>query len=245
MPVWAWVAAGAVLGAIAGSFLATLVVRWPAGRTLSGRSACDACARTLSWHELLPLVSGITQGQRCQNCGARIAADHAALEWGCAAIGAAALGLAPGIAGLGWALFVWLLLTLAALDARFLWLPDRLTLTLGAAGLLIGGLTTGVALLDRALGGAAGFGALWAISAGYRHLRGREGMGGGDPKLLGAIGAWLGWLPLPFVLLAASLLGLLAAALAGELKTGRPVAFGAALAAGALPGWLAFRLLVA
>ena len=243
LPLWAWIVAGALLGAIAGSFLATLTVRWPRGERVSGRSVCDGCGRTLRWFELIPLVSAVAQRGRCRRCGAAIDPDHAAVEWGCAVIGAAAFGLTPGMGGAGWALFGWVLLTLAALDARHMWLPDRLTLTLGVGGLLIGGLTTGVSLIDRTIGAFAGLGALWLIGTGYRQLRGREGLGGGDPKLLGAIGTWLGWQALPFILLVASILGLIAATLSGELKGDRRLAFGAALAAAALPGWLALRLL--
>lgn len=239
----AWGAAGSALGAIAGSFLATLVVRWPQGRALGGRSACDGCGRGLRWWELVPLLSALAQRGRCRTCGTQIDPDHVAVEWGCAAIGATALGLAPGVAGAGWAVFGWLLLTLAALDARHFWLPDRLTLTLGAAGLLVGGLTTGMPLSDRAIGAAAGFGSLWAIGAAYRAVRARDGLGLGDAKLLGAVGAWLGWQALPFVLLCASLIGLIAAAIGGDLRRTRPVAFGAALAAGAVPGWLALLYL--
>ncbi len=239
----AWAVAGLILGAIAGSFLATLAVRWPHGRTLSGRSACDGCGRALGWAELIPLASALVQRGRCRGCGARIEPDHAAVEWGCAVIGAVALGLAPGLAGAGWALFGWLLLTLAALDTRHFWLPDRLTLTLGAAGLLVGGLTTGMPLINRGVGAAAGFGSLWAIGAGYRAIRARDGLGLGDAKLFGAIGAWLGWQALPFVLLCASVIGLIAAVIGGDVRRTRAVAFGAALAAGAVPGWLALRYL--
>ena len=71
------------------------------------------------------------------------------------------------------------------------------------------GLIAGPApLLDRVIGGVAGFAALWLVAFGYRRLRGREGLGGGDAKLFGAIGLWLGWRALPAVLLVAALLGL-------------------------------------
>ena len=95
---------------------------------------------------------------------------------------------------------------------------------------------------DRAIGGAAGFSALWLIAAGYRAIRGREGMGGGDPKLFGAIGLWLGWRMLPVVLLLASLTGL--AFVLVRLVTGRRVRaddrlpLGALLAIAAYPTWL-------
>ena len=90
--------------------------------------------------------------------------------------------------------------------------------------------------------GVAGFGALWAIAFAYRHFRGREGLGGGDPKLLGAIGLWLGWRMLPPVLLAASLLGLavvLIRMLRGHtVRASDAVPLGVLLAAAAYPAWL-------
>lgn len=243
-PIWVWALGGMVLGAIVGSFLATLVVRWPRGESvMRGRSHCDGCGRTLAAWELVPIVSAAVQRGRCRSCGAAIDRDHLTIELGAAAIGAAAFGYAPGLAGLGWGVFGWLLLTLAALDVRHLWLPDRLTAPLAALGLAFGGITTGAWPADRLIGAVSGFVSLWAIGAAYRHLRGRDGLGLGDAKLLGAIGAWLGWLALPFVLLAASVIGLIAAALSGGLARDRAVPFGAALAAGALPGWIALRLL--
>lgn len=241
--VW-WTSAGFVGGAIAGSFLATIVVRWPRGeRVASGRSHCDGCGRALSAAELVPLASALVQRGRCRTCGAPIAAEHVVLEWGCAAIGAGAFGAAPGLAGGGWALFGWLLLALAMLDWRYLWLPDRLTAPLWLGGLLVGGLTTGVGLLDRVVGGVAGWATLALITVAYRRVRGRDGLGAGDAKLLGAIGAWLGWTALPLVLVAASVVGLVAVGLAAlggyAVRRDTALPFGAALAVGALPGWLA------
>lgn len=242
--LWAWALGGFVLGAIAGSFLATIVVRWPRGETVvRGRSRCDGCGRTLTGFELVPLLSGLVQRGKCRSCGGAIDRDHLTIELAAAAIGAAAFGFSPGLAGAGWALFGWLLLALAALDLRHFWLPDRLTAPLAGLGLALGGVTSGAWPLDRLVGALAGFISLWVTGAAYRRLRGRDGLGLGDAKLLGGIGAWLGWQALPFVLLAGSLIGLIAAAVSGELTRDRHVPFGAALAAGALPGWVALRLL--
>jgi leader peptidase (prepilin peptidase)/N-methyltransferase len=106
-----------------------------------------------------------------------------------------------------------MLLILAALDAEHQWLPDALTWPLIPLGLVGAWLGWGPPLLDRAIGAVAGGGLLWGLGWVYARLRGREGIGGGDPKLLAAIGAWVGVLQLPLVLLGAGLFGLAAVAL--------------------------------
>lgn len=239
----AWPLALGVLGLIAGSFLATLVIRWPEGRSVArGRSACDACGRTLGAGELVPLLSALASRGRCWGCGARIDIRHWQVEAACGAAGALSGWVTPGLEGAAGALFGWLLVALAALDVAALWLPDALTAPLALAGLGAGLLGLEPPLIDRAIGGAAGYLLLMAVAFGYRRWRGREGLGGGDPKLLGAIGLWLGWRMLPFVLLLASAAGLaavLVARLAGrDIARDTPVPFGALLAAAAYPLWL-------
>lgn len=236
--------AGAVLGAILGSFLGTLVLRWPAGRSVVfGRSACDACAAPLPAHRLVPIVSWAGQRGHARCCGARIDPVHPATEIAAALIGGVCAALvedpAQAIAG---AVLGWLLLALALLDLRHMWLPDRLVAAVALAGLAAGVAGLGPALDARLIGGVAGFLSFWAIRRGYRRLRGRDGMGGGDVKLFGAIGLWLGWRMLPHVLLGAAAAGLLyagAVALAGRRMTaGSPVPFGAFLALAAWVSWL-------
>jgi leader peptidase (prepilin peptidase)/N-methyltransferase len=199
---------GGVAGAIAGSFFATLIVRWPAGEGLGGRSRCDGCGRTIGPAALVPLLSYLILRGRCRQCGARIDPRHPITEAAAAAIGAAAMWMAPGWDGAAGALFGWLILTLAILDLEHFWLPDRLTAVLAAAGVTAGLFGIPPSLASRAIGGAVGFAALAAIGMVYARLRGRVGLGSGDPKLLGAIGLWLGWQALPLVLFGASLTGL-------------------------------------
>ncbi|HEX7874015.1 MAG TPA: A24 family peptidase [Sphingobium sp.] len=215
MPGLLWVLGGVVLGLVIGSFLGALVTRWPRGESvLHGRSHCDGCGRTLAVRDLVPVLSALASRFRCRSCGARIAPEHLVLEVGAAAIGGLAFAMAGDpIAAIGWCLLGWGLLVLAWLDARHFWLPDALTLPLAFLGLTIGPFTTAVSLTDRWIGAAAGYGALMAVALGYKALRGREGLGLGDAKLLGAIGAWTGWMALPFVLLIASMTGLCWAAL--------------------------------
>ena len=238
-----WLVGLAILGAILGSFIATLVIRWPDGRSvMTGRSQCDACDVVLRPRDLVPLLSAMVARGRCRTCGAGIDPVHWQIELAAVWIGGVAGLVVPGPAGLAGAVFGWLLLALAALDVTEFWLPDRLTGTLALAGLATGLVGVEPCLSDRLIGGVAGFGALWAIGAGYEMLRGREGLGGGDPKLLGAIGLWLGWAMLPAVLLLAAMTGL---ALVGiGMMLGRRaslvdrVPFGALLAIAAYPAWL-------
>ncbi len=211
---WLAAAGGAISGVIVGSFLATLVLRWPRQRSVThGRSSCDSCGRTLSSIDLVPLLSWLVVRGRCRTCGAAIDPVHPLAEALAATIGAAALFVAPNLSGAALALFGWLLVPLALLDARHFWLPRRLSWLLMLTGLALGGvamrgLGLAVPAIDRAVGAAVAFGALWLIAAAYRRLRGREGLGGGDAPMLAGIGAWLGWWPLPFVLLLAASAGL-------------------------------------
>lgn len=243
LPLPFWPIAGFILGAVIGSFLATVILRWPEGRSvLSGRSACDGCGRRLSASDLVPLLSFLIQRGRCRTCGARIDPLHPGVELGCALAGAIALWLAPGIEGLGWAILAWFLIVLAVLDYRHFWLPDALTLPLAFLGFTLAIWVNGVALADRLIGAAAGYGALTLVRLGYRRLRGREGMGGGDPKLLGALGAWMGWQTLPLILLIASGTALMLAA--WDMMQGRAVTratqvpLGTFMAMAAIPGWM-------
>lgn len=243
LPMWLWGCGGALIGAIAGSFLATLTIRWPAGRTLGGRSRCDGCNSAIGVAGLVPLFSYACLRGRCGRCGVRIDPRHVLIEAAAAAIGSVALLLQPGLDGAAGMVFGWLLLTLAVLDFDHFWLPDRLTGLLAALGLAGGLAGLSPALPDRMIGGVAGFGALAMIAAVYAALRGRAGLGQGDPKMLGAIGLWLGWQALPFVLLGASLAGL--AVVAALTLTGRSVTrthrlpLGALMAMAAWPIWCA------
>jgi leader peptidase (prepilin peptidase) / N-methyltransferase len=233
---------GGLAGLIAGSFIATLVIRWPDNRALSGRSACDACGRALTVRDLVPLLSwGLSRGA-CQTCRATIDWRHPAIEGAAVLIGAIALAASLDWSGVAGALLGWQLLTLAALDAEHFWLPDRLTGALAVSGLMAGAFGLGVDLSSRVFGGLVGFAGLFAIGWIYKAVRKRDGLGGGDPKLLGAIGCWLGWQALPFVLLGASGVGLIA--VFTLLVRGKPVAattrmpLGALMAVAAFPVWI-------
>ena len=164
------------------------------------------------------------------------------MELAAAMVGAAAFVAHGWPLGAVTALFGWWLLIVIALDAEHHWLPDRLTLPLIPLGLAAAWAGLGPPLADRAIGAAAGGIGLWLIAALYRLARGRDGMGGGDPKLLAGLGAWLGWMQLPFVLLGAGLLGLAAMLLmrarGTEVNATTRLPLGALMALAAWPLWL-------
>ena len=117
MDEWIWPVLLVGLGAIFGSFIATIVVRWPEGRSvLHGRSACDGCGVVLRPRDLVPLVSALVERGRCRRCGAAIDPRHWQIEAMALLIGVAAGLAVPGPVGIAGAVFGWLLLTLGALD---------------------------------------------------------------------------------------------------------------------------------
>lgn len=165
-----------------------------------------------------------------------------ALAIACPALAAWAQAIHPGAPGVLGALLAWQLVLLALLDADDFWLPLPLTLALIASGLLAAASEGGEALAGRTLGAVVGWAALALLSAAYRRLRGREGLGGGDAWLLAGGGAWFGWIALPTALVWAAGAGLAAvAALAlarRPIESGRHIPFGVPLAAGIWLAWL-------
>lgn len=239
---------GGLAGLIIGSFIAALTARWPQGRSiLAGRSRCDACDAALGPFDLVPVISFARQRGKCRHCAAAIAPRYPAIEIAAAGIGSASLAMYPGGYGLAGAAFGWALLALLVLDVEHMWLPDRLTFPLALAGVAV---NTALAMpvTDSLIGAGAGWFSLAGIAAAYKALTGRTGMGGGDPKLFAAIGAWLGWFALPFVLVFAAFLGLML--IGYDRLAGRPVTrysrvpLGAMLAAAAWPLWLAGPLAI-
>ena len=123
---------------------------------------------------------------------------------------------------------------LTAIDVDTQLLPDQITMPLLWAGLLVNVWDVFVPLRTAVIGAIAGYLSLWAVYWLFKLIRGKEGMGYGDFKLLAAIGAWLGWKMLPAVILLSSLVGAVVGILLIWLaKHGRhvPIPFGPYLAA--------------
>jgi leader peptidase (prepilin peptidase) / N-methyltransferase len=168
-------------------------------------------------------------------------------RWTAMGLASVLLGVWSGFA-VGWPLAVIgaplavALLLIAVIDAEHFWLPNILTLPLGAAGLAASAFIGPGSFVDHLIGAVLGFAVLAGLAALYKRLRGRDGLGGGDARLLAAIGAWVGWAGLPSVVVWASLAGLswvlarIVARRAPSLDTALP--YGTYLAIGAWLTWL-------
>jgi leader peptidase (prepilin peptidase) / N-methyltransferase len=194
----------AVLGLIFGSFIAAVTVRMPREEDIVlARSRCMSCGETLKPWQLVPVFSWLIQRGRCAMCGAAVSPRYLLIECAAAAIGVwAALS---GAGDLTWTIATaalgWQLLLIALIDAENFWLPDELTLPLIATGLIAGAVIAWGWPIDQIIGAVAGFASLWLLAELYRRVRGRQGLGGGDPILFAGAGAWVGWQGLPSVLL--------------------------------------------
>lgn len=217
-----------------GSLLGVLARRLPEGRPVAlDRSRCESCGHTLGIAELVPVLSYLRQRGRCRHCGARIAPAHLWIELAATAVAASALPFADGPALWADCVLGWGLLALAWIDWTHLRLPDALTLPLLLAGLAATAWLDPADTTDHATAALAGYAALRLLAIGYRRLRGREGLGGGDAKLLAAAGAWVGLAGLGPVLLVAAVTGVGAALVrGGGLRAATVVPLGSCLAVG-------------
>ena len=196
-----------------GSFLGVLVRRLPEERPIAwARSRCENCGAALTARDLVPLYSWLAAKGRCRFCGHALGWFYPGIELAALAVALAAVALDGGVGTWLDCLLGWWLLALGWIDIRRWLLPDSLTLPLVIAGLAAGAALVPEQLTDRALGAAVGYLSLRAIALLYRVLRGREGLGRGDAKLLAASGAWVGASALPQVVLVAAISALFAAA---------------------------------
>lgn len=232
-----------------GSFLGVLVDRLPRGEDVVWQpSTCRTCGIRLRVSNLIPVVSFIICRGRCRSCNGAIPAWHLYIE-----IAAIGLGLIAALVGgsalaiAGTAAFLWLLLGLGLADLIWLRLPNLLTGALVCAGMLVAIADPQRDIGDALLGGLIGFGGFWLIRKGYARLRGREGLGLGDVKLMAGIGAGVGPLALPMLLLVASVAGLVTAIVVAGVNRSKltgtaKLPFGAFLCGAALLTWFTMHI---
>ena len=246
-------------GLLIGSFLNLLVWRLPQmmqreweqqcaelqGQTVADLSVfnlatpgshCTSCRTPLRARDLVPVLSFVFLKGRCAHCQAKVSWRYPLVEVSVTALWAfCAWHWGVGWGALAWAGFATTLLALALIDADTMLLPDSLTLPLMWAGILLASAGVINLSLEQSVWGAAlGYAVLWLVQTVFGAVTGKQGMGEGDYKLLAALGAWLGWMALPAVVLIASVSGVLLALLwrwRGSLQAGQPMPFGPQLAA--------------
>ncbi|MEY3201446.1 MAG: type fimbrial biosis protein prepilin cysteine protease [Pseudomonadota bacterium] len=202
------------------------------------RSHCPTCGHTLSLLNNIPLLSYLLQKGRCRYCAVGISPRYPLVEALTGTLFAlAAWMMGPKAALLGALVFIAALVALTFIDLDTFLLPDSITLPLLWLGLALNLTSTYTDLQSAVIGAIAGYGLLWLVYWGFKFATGKEGMGYGDFKLLAAIGAWLGWQVLPMVVLASSIVGVIAGSammVTGRLERANPIPFGPYLAAAGL-----------
>jgi len=180
----------------------------PAYNLVVPRSACPSCGQQITALQNIPIVSWLVLGGKCASCKSPISARYPVVEIMGGLLAALAVwrfgATAQGVAACG---LLWTLLALTMIDFDTQLLPDVLTLPLLWAGLIVNLWGTFTTLPNAVIGAVAGYLSLWTIYWLFKLIRGKEGMGHGDFKLLAALGAWLGWQVLPVIVLVSSVVG--------------------------------------
>ncbi|UOO83187.1 A24 family peptidase [Uruburuella testudinis] len=200
-------------------------------------SCCPQCQSPVRAWQNIPVISYLLLGGKCGSCKMPISKRYPLVEL----LTAALFALVAWQYGWSWLTLGGLVLTamlvaLAFIDADTQYLPDQITLPLLWLGLLFNWNGGMVSLQSAVAGAVAGYLSLWLLCWLYKLATGKIGMGGGDFKLLAALGAWLGIGALPVVVFLAALIGIFAAA-AMRVGKGQQFAFGPSLA---VAGWLVF-----
>ena len=253
-----WIFAAAIFGLAIGSFLNVVIHRLPKMmendwamqcaelrneappqhrryNLAMPRSACPHCSHQITAAENIPILSWLFLRGKCSACKAPISARYPIVEAANALLWVACIShFGASAQALGAMFFTSCLLVLALIDFDTTLLPDDITLPLLWVGLLANLLGLYTSLPSAVVGAMAGYLSLWSVYWGFKLLTGKEGMGYGDFKLLGALGAWLGWKMLPLLILLSSFVGaLIGIALMVLAKRGKdiPMPFGPYLAA--------------
>ncbi len=199
------------MGAVIGSFLNVCIYRLPRSQSIvSPRSRCPSCGTPIAFYDNIPILSYFFLKGSCRSCHARISPRYPFIE----CVNAAAYislwyKYGCNLAVLFYAVFFSMLLVISMIDLDFRIIPDALSISGVALGFIASFFVKSVTPLQSILGILTGGGFLFLVAVIYEKVAHKEGMGGGDIKLLAMIGAFLGWQALPFVILISSFSGAL------------------------------------
>lgn len=198
-----------VFGMVVGSFLNVCICRMPkAESVVSPPSHCPHCSYQIRWYDNIPLVSYLFLRGKCRGCGTHISLQYPLVEL---INGVLSLSLflrfGPTFAFAVLFLFCSALVVITFIDIEHQIIPDEISLPGIAVGFILSFFLEGHTWLNSLLGILLGGGSLLLVAYSYQRLTGKDGMGGGDIKLLAMMGAFLGWKAVPFIIFASSLIG--------------------------------------
>ena len=191
-------------------------------------SRCPHCAHKIKWYENIPLISWLVLRGRCSACKASIGLRYPIVELITALLsGLVIYHFGVNAAGLSALVLVWTLIALTGIDFDTQLLPDSLTFPLAGLGLAVNSQSWFVSPTQSIWGLLLGFLSLWIVVKVFYLITKKQGMGQGDFKLLAVLGAWLGALMLPFIILLSSVLGsVVGIVLMKKYGESKPFAFG-------------------
>jgi len=201
-----------VFGAVVGSFLNVCIYRLPLEQSVvSPGSRCMGCGTAIRWYDNIPILSWLVLKGRCRECKAPFSIRYPLVELltGLLAV-LLLLKFSLSLPLLIMFLFCAALVVITFIDFDHQIIPDEISLPGIILGFLSSFFLPGLGWLSSLLGIVVGWGSLALIFYGYLWLTGREGMGGGDAKLLAMMGAFLGLQAVPFIIFASSLVGTVA-----------------------------------
>lgn len=198
-------------GMCIGSFMNVCIYRLPLEKSIADppRSVCPNCSSMIKFYDNIPVLSYLWLKGRCRHCNTPISFRYPLVE---VLAGLVALGvwLTFGLTlqGLVYFVFISSLLTITFIDIDHKIIPNVITLPGIPIGLVLALGLPSITLVDSLLGLLAGGGSLFLVAWGYSLLTGKEGMGGGDIKLLAMIGTIVGWKGVFFTIFVASAVGM-------------------------------------
>jgi leader peptidase (prepilin peptidase)/N-methyltransferase len=197
------------VGMCIGSFLNVCIYRLPSGKSIvSPASACPVCGNPIHWYDNIPLISYIVLRGRCRGCKTSISIRYPIVELLCGLFAMASwMRFGNSLPALIYFIFIAALLAITFIDIDHRIIPDIISLPGIPLGFLASLILPQLKWSDSLIGIGVGGGILLAIAWGYQIATGKDGMGGGDIKLLAMIGAFLGWKGVLFTIMASSLIG--------------------------------------
>lgn len=198
-----------LFGALIGSFLNVCIYRLPRQESIAWPgSHCPTCSHPIGWYDNLPLVSYLILLGRCRHCAMRIPLRYPVVE-ALNVLGYVGLlwFFGPSWPAVAYGLLYSALLVVAGTDLSHKIIPNVITFPGIAVGLISAATILPLGLVNGLIGLLVGGGILWLLAWASPYLFGKEGMGGGDIKLLAMIGAFLGWKPALMTIMVGSLLG--------------------------------------